>query len=71
MDILFQIDWRSVFVPSVGILEIIVRGTIIYLMLFVLLRVLRREAGSLGITDVLVIVLIADAAQNGDRKSVV
>lgn len=65
MDILFQIDWKSVFVPSVGILEIIIRGTIIYLMLFVLLRVLRREAGSLGITDVLVIVLIADAAQNG------
>lgn len=73
MDILFQIDWRSVFVPSVGILEVIVRGTIIYLMLFVLLRVLRREAGSLGITDVLVIVLIADAAQNGmagDYKSI-
>ncbi|WAK00922.1 DUF421 domain-containing protein [Methylobacter sp. YRD-M1] len=65
MDILFQIDWQSVFVPSVGILEIIIRGTIIYLSLFVLLRVLRREAGSLGITDILVIVLIADAAQNG------
>jgi uncharacterized membrane protein YcaP (DUF421 family) len=65
VDILFQIDWKSVFVPSVGILEIILRGTLIYLALFILLRVLRREAGSLGITDVLVIVLIADAAQNG------
>jgi uncharacterized membrane protein YcaP (DUF421 family) len=65
VDILFQIDWKSVFVPSVGILEIIFRGTFIYLALFMILRVLRREAGSLGITDVLVIVLIADAAQNG------
>lgn len=65
MDILLRIDWKSVFVPSVGILEIVLRGTIIYLMLFFFLRILRREAGALGITDVLVIVLIADAAQNG------
>lgn len=60
----FQVDWNSVFVPSVGVVEIILRGTLVYLMLFVLLRVLRREAGVIGIADVLVIVLIADAAQN-------
>lgn len=37
-----------------------------YLALFAMLRfILRRETGSLGITDLLVIVLIADAAQNG------
>jgi uncharacterized membrane protein YcaP (DUF421 family) len=36
-----------------------------YLSLFFLLRlVLKREAGQMGLTDVLVIVLIADAAQN-------
>lgn len=66
-------DWKSVFVPSVGIIEIILRGTLVYLFLFVLLRVLRREAGVIGIADVLVIVLIADAAQNamaGEYKSV-
>jgi uncharacterized membrane protein YcaP (DUF421 family) len=46
-------------------LEIFVRGTATYLALFVLLRtVLRREAGAVGITDLLVVVLIADAAQN-------
>jgi uncharacterized membrane protein YcaP (DUF421 family) len=44
----------------------VVRGTIMYLVLFALLRfVLKRQSGGLGITDVLVIVLIADAAQNG------
>jgi uncharacterized membrane protein YcaP (DUF421 family) len=61
---LLQIDWRSVFVPSLNVWEIVLRGTIIYLFLFVLFRVLRRESGALGISDLLVVVLIADAAQN-------
>ena len=64
MDHFFQIDWNSVFVPSGSLLEIVLRGTLVYLMIFILLRLLRREAGSLGIADVLFIVLIADAAQN-------
>jgi len=60
------IDWRAVFVPDTPALEIIVRGSVMYLALFALLRfVLRREAGSIGVADLLVIVLIADAAQNG------
>jgi uncharacterized membrane protein YcaP (DUF421 family) len=60
------LDWHSMFVPSVSIAEMVVRGTIMYLVLFALLRfVLKRQSGGLGITDVLVIVLIADAAQNG------
>jgi len=73
MDKLFQIDWNAVFVPTVSLLEIIIRGTLIYLLLFAVLRLLRREAGGLGIADVLVIVLIADASQNAmasDYKSI-
>ena len=36
-----------------------------YLALYFLLRfVLKRQAGALGVADVLVLVLIADAAQN-------
>ena len=68
-----QIDWRSVFVPSLHIGEIILRGTIVYLFLFLVFRVLRRGAGALGISDLLVVVLIADAAQNAmasDYKSI-
>jgi len=61
---LLQIDWNAVFVPTVSVAEIVLRGTFIYLLLFVVLRVLRREAGALGISDLLVVVLIADAAQN-------
>jgi uncharacterized membrane protein YcaP (DUF421 family) len=64
MDPVSQIDWRTVFTPSLHIGEIILRGTIVYLFLFVLLRLLRRGAGTIGISDLLVVVLIADAAQN-------
>lgn len=64
MDKLFQIDWNSAFVPTVSVAEMVLRGTLVYLLLFFVLRVLRREAGALGISDLLVVVLIADAAQN-------
>lgn len=36
-----------------------------YLGMFTLLRIFRRQAGAIGIADLLVIVIIADAAQNG------
>ena len=63
---LFDVDWRHVFVPDTPLLEIFARGTVMYLALFLVLRlVLKREAGAIGISDLLVIVLIADAAQNG------
>jgi uncharacterized membrane protein YcaP (DUF421 family) len=64
-----QIDWNSVFIPSLGIAEIVVRGTLMYLGLFIVLRFMaRRQAGHFGPADLLVIVLIADAAQNGLGK---
>jgi uncharacterized membrane protein YcaP (DUF421 family) len=60
-----QTEWDKVFLPSPSmILELVVRGTVIYLFLFIVLRVLRRSAGAIGISDLLVVVLIADAAQN-------
>ena len=61
------------FIPSLHLGEIILRGTVVYLFLFTLLRVMRREAGAIGISDLLVVVLIADAAQNAmgsDYKSI-
>ena len=71
---LVGVDWGQVFGIDTPLLEIFVRGSVVYLTLFFLLRiVLRREAGGLGITDLLVIVLIADAVQNamaGDYKSI-
>ncbi|MBA3657638.1 MAG: DUF421 domain-containing protein [Gemmatimonadaceae bacterium] len=67
-------EWRQLFALDTPLLEIFVRGSVIYLGIFILLRiVLKREAGTLGMTDLLVVVLIADAAQNGmtgDYKSI-
>jgi uncharacterized membrane protein YcaP (DUF421 family) len=70
---IFEIDWQSMFVPTESLFEIFLRGTIMYWVMFALLRIFRRQAGSIGIADLLVIVVIADAAQNGmagDSKSV-
>jgi uncharacterized membrane protein YcaP (DUF421 family) len=62
---LIDLNLREMFGLDVALLEIIIRGTLIYLGLFALIRfVLRREAGAVGIADLLLIVLIADAAQN-------
>ena len=45
--------------------EIVLRGTVVYWSLFALFRfVLRRDVGALGIADVLLVVLIADASQS-------
>ena len=68
------VNWHAVLVPDTPLLEIVVRGTLVYLALFALLRfVLKRQSGTMGVTDLLVVVLIADAAQNAmanDYKSV-
>jgi uncharacterized membrane protein YcaP (DUF421 family) len=59
------LDWQGMFVPQTSLPELIVRGSCMYLFLFCLLRVLvRRHVGAFSLTDLLVIVLIADAAQN-------
>lgn len=62
------------FVPTESVLEVIFRGTIMYLGMFTLLRIFRRQSGQISMADLLVIVVIADAAQNGmagDSRSVV
>jgi uncharacterized membrane protein YcaP (DUF421 family) len=60
-----HIDWNSIFVPDTPFLEIIVRGSVMYLALTILLRiVLKRQTGTLGMTDLLLITLLADASQN-------
>jgi uncharacterized membrane protein YcaP (DUF421 family) len=61
----FFIDWQAIFVPSISVIELIIRGSLVYLALFSVLRLLpSRQLGTLGITDLLVVVLFAEAAQN-------
>jgi uncharacterized membrane protein YcaP (DUF421 family) len=70
---LFNVDFAEMFVPSNSVLEMFLRGTLVYIGLLVLLRSLRREAGGLALTDILFIIILADAAQNAmasDYKSI-
>lgn len=66
--------WDDIFGLTVSPLELIVRGSVMYLFLFLLFRVVvRRRVGSIGMADILILVIIADAAQNGmagDYRSV-
>ncbi len=66
MDFVFSLDWKHMLTPTVPPLELIVRGSVMYLAIFTMLRViLRRQAASITVPDLLLITLLADAAQNG------
>lgn len=58
-----NISWSDLFLPQQGLLAMFVRGTVIYWFVFLLLRMAgRREVGSLGVADLIVLLLVADAA---------
>ena len=65
---------HPLFALSIPFVEIFVRGSATYLALLAMMRVIgQREAGGLGITDVLLVVLVAQAAAvglHGDASSV-
>jgi uncharacterized membrane protein YcaP (DUF421 family) len=69
-----SVSWHELFAVTVPPLELVIRGSAIYWLLFVLFRfLLRRDVGSLGVADVLLLVLLADAAQNamaGEYRSI-
>lgn len=59
-------ELSEIFQVSVSPWELIIRGTAMYIFLFLIFRVVvRRRVGSVGMADILVLVIIADAAQNG------
>jgi uncharacterized membrane protein YcaP (DUF421 family) len=59
-------DWLAFLIPSLHLAELFLRGSVTYLGLAVLLRLVgRREAGGLGLTDLLVVLLAVDAASTG------
>src|SRR5262245_46204776 len=65
MTMSLAFDWRNLLVPQTSLLELVLRGTLMYLGLLIALRVLvRRHVGSMSLMDLLLMVLIADAAQN-------
>ncbi|AZG16034.1 MULTISPECIES: DUF421 domain-containing protein [Cupriavidus] len=61
-----SVDWGNLLHFSISPLETMLRGTLMYWFLFLMFRfVARRDVGSLGIADLLIVVIVADAAQNG------
>lgn len=62
---LFGFDIGQALMPDVSLLETVVRGIVMYFTVLVLMRYLIRGRTSASMPDLLVIVLIADAAQNG------
>ncbi len=62
------------FAPDAPILETVLRGVVVYLAVLIMLRVVgQRESGGLGLTDVLIVVLVAEAVAGGltgDSRSV-
>lgn len=59
------LQWSELFIFTISPWELVVRGSLMYWFIFILLRLAgRRDLGSVGAADVLLVVLIADAAQN-------
>jgi uncharacterized membrane protein YcaP (DUF421 family) len=60
-----SLDVDDLFAFDVAPLELVLRGSAVYWFLFLAFRfVVRRNSGSLGTADLLLVVLIADAASN-------
>src|SRR3954451_1070217 len=67
-------DWGGMFVMEMSLTEVLLRGTLVYLSLCLLLRViLKRQAGKVSLSDLLVVALVAGVCRNPlvrDTKSI-
>lgn len=58
-------DWAQVLVPDLALAESFLRGSLVYLALIVLFRlVLKRQSGSLGLPDIMLVVLVSECVSN-------
>jgi uncharacterized membrane protein YcaP (DUF421 family) len=66
--------WGTLFIPDQSLLESFLRGSIVYLSLVVLFRVVqKRQGGTIGLPDVMLVVLVSECVSAGlsaDAKSV-
>jgi uncharacterized membrane protein YcaP (DUF421 family) len=59
-------SWDTIFLPSAPLAELLIRGTVMYLAIFVLMRLVgRRESGELNTSDLILVLLLAEAANSG------
>ncbi len=68
------VDWGDVFGIDAPVLELFIRGTVMYLVVFLFLRLTgRRALGEVSLLDMLFVLLIAVGAQNailGNQSSI-
>ncbi|MDY3554871.1 DUF421 domain-containing protein [Gemmata sp. JC717] len=58
-------DWAQVLIPDAALAESFLRGSVVYLALIVLFRVvLKRQGGSIGLPDVMLVVLVSECVSN-------
>jgi uncharacterized membrane protein YcaP (DUF421 family) len=63
--VILGFDVGAALVPDVSLFETVVRGIVVYFSILALLRfILRGRTSAVSVSDLLVLVLIADAAQN-------
>ncbi|MES2537969.1 MAG: YetF domain-containing protein [Pseudomonadota bacterium] len=61
----FNIEYGEILKLTVSPLELMLRGTLMFWFLFFIFRfILRRDVGSMGVSDFLFVVILGDAAQN-------
>ena len=61
-----MVDIERLFAIYTSPWELVVRGSVVYWFLLLVFRfILRRDPGALGIADLLFVVIVADASQNG------
>jgi len=67
-------NWEQMFVPDLSIVETFLRASAVYLALLILFRlVLKRQTGSIGLPDVLLVVLVSEcvsASLSAEAKSI-
>lgn len=62
----FIIDWDKMFSLDVSFFDLFIRGTLMYFFLFLVIQTMNRsQSGKMSNSNLLLIVLIADIAQNG------
>ena len=62
---MFEVDWSQLFSPQKPVIETVIRGSVVYLTLFLAFRLLpRRTIGSMGASDVMLIVLLSETVSN-------
>ncbi|KAA9345688.1 DUF421 domain-containing protein [Adhaeribacter soli] len=60
-----NLDFAKIFRIETSVLELILRGTLFFLGILLLLRIMpRRTGGELGVMDLIFVILIAEAAAN-------